>query len=235
MRFFDTYPRFYETTRTLLKPNRFQQRWRMIVDGNRSLFENARVLDLAAHDGRWSFAALTAGAAYVEGVEARADLVEGAKENFRHYGVGVENATFVCDDAVAYLEAAALPRFDVVLNLGFLYHTMKHMQVIEGMARTGARHFVIDTSLTKGAGALIKLMTEDADDFRNAVRADAQRPKNVLVGAPSKDAVRMMLDDVGYDCDEIDWFAHVDDFAECDDYREGFRTTFVATRRAPGA
>ena len=103
------------------------------------------------------------------------------------------------------------------------------------MARTGARHFVIDTSLTKGAGALIKLMTEDADDFRNAVRADAQRPKNVLVGAPSKDAVRMMLDDVGYDCDEIDWFAHVDDFAECDDYREGFRTTFVATRRAPGA
>lgn len=231
MRFFDTYPRFYETTRTLLKPNRFHQRWGMIVDRNRTLFENARVLDLASHDGRWSFAALKAGAAYVEGVEARAELVDGATANFRHYGVDDAAAKFVCADVVDYLDGDSLPRFDVVLNLGFLYHTMKHMQVIEGMARTGARSFVIDTSIAKGDGALIQLMTEDADDFRNAVRTDARRPKNVLVGAPSKSAIRMMLDDVGYDCAEVDWFAHVGDFAECEDYREGFRTTFVATRR----
>ena len=232
MQFFDDYPRFYETTRTLLKPNRFQQRWEMIVGRHRPLFEKARVLDLAAHDGRWSFAALKAGAAYVEGVEARPELVDGATANFRHYGVDDAAAKFLCADVVDYLGHASLPRFDVVLNLGFLYHTMKHLQVIEGMARTGARHFVIDTSIGKGEGAFIQLMTEDADDFRNAVRADRERPKNVLVGAPSKDAVRMMLDDVGYDCEEVDWFAHVADFAECEDYREGFRTTFVATRRA---
>ena len=233
MRFFDTFPRFYETTRTLLKPNRFHQRWGMIIERNRSLFGNARVLDLASHDGRWSFAALKAGAAYVEGVEARPELVEGATANFRYYGVGEAAGKFLCDDVVAYLEAPTLPRFDVVLNLGFLYHTMKHMQVIEGMARTHARHFIIDTSIAKGDGAMIQLTTEDADDFRNAVRTDAERPKSVLVGAPSKDAVRMMLADVGYDCEEIDWFAHVADFAECDDYRDGYRTTFVATRRAP--
>ena len=232
MRFFDQYPRFYETTRTLLKPNRFQQRWDMIVGRNRALFENARVLDLAAHDGRWSFAALKAGASFVEGVEARPELVEGARENVRHYGVDAV-CNFIRGDVIDYLEREDLPRFDIVLNLGFLYHTMKHMQVIEGMARTGARAFVIDTSIAKADGALIQLMTEDADDFRNAVRDDPARSRDILVGAPTKGAVRMMLDDAGYACEEIDWFAHVTDFSECDDYREGFRATFLATRRDP--
>lgn len=231
MRFFDDYPRFYETTRTLLKPNRFQQRWSMVVDKNRALFHDARVLDLAAHDGRWSFAALKAGASYVEGVEGRAELVEGAKANFRHYGVSDAAYAFECADVVAYLERASLRRFDLVLNLGFLYHTMKHMQVIEGMARTGAQRFIIDTSLAKADGAQIHLLKEDADDFRNAVRTDPDRSKNVVVGAPTKDAVALMLDDVGYDCTELDWFSQVTDFTECEDYQSSYRTTFVATRR----
>jgi len=71
IRFFDEYSRFYQTTGPLPKPNRFQQRWRMIIDPNGDLFQGARVLDIASHDGRWSFAALKAGAEFVEGVEGR--------------------------------------------------------------------------------------------------------------------------------------------------------------------
>lgn len=40
----------------------------------------AKVLDLAAHDGRWSYALAQAGARRVLGIEARQELVDGFKQ-----------------------------------------------------------------------------------------------------------------------------------------------------------
>lgn len=45
------------------------------------------LLDIASHDGRWSFAAYKAGAEYVAGIEARSQLTNLAYENMQHYGV----------------------------------------------------------------------------------------------------------------------------------------------------
>jgi 23S rRNA G2069 N7-methylase RlmK/C1962 C5-methylase RlmI len=117
-RFFDEYSRFYQTTGTGLEPNRLYQRWRMIIDQNRALYHGARVLDLASHDGRWSFSALKAGAQFVKGVEARAELVRRAHENFAYYGVPSSCYHFVCEDAVKFLSENRM-KFDIVLNLGF--------------------------------------------------------------------------------------------------------------------
>src|SRR5262245_21272680 len=88
--FFDRHPRFYENTGTKLKPNRFVQRYQAIIHMNKEAFLGARVLDLASHDGRWSMAALDAGAQYIEGVEGRLELVARSFETFKHYEVPCE-------------------------------------------------------------------------------------------------------------------------------------------------
>ena len=47
------------------------ERYEALFASNRDIFDGARVLDLATHDGRYSFAALKTGAAHVTGVEVR--------------------------------------------------------------------------------------------------------------------------------------------------------------------
>src|SRR5918993_4504345 len=69
MAFFDDYPAFCGTGRTAAIPRRLNLRHRAIIEANQDILARARVLDLASHDGRWSFAALEAGATQRSGVE----------------------------------------------------------------------------------------------------------------------------------------------------------------------
>lgn len=50
--------------------HRLNQRHKLIVDPFREQIVSARVLDVACHDGRWSYVLAAAGAAEVVGVEA---------------------------------------------------------------------------------------------------------------------------------------------------------------------
>ncbi len=231
MRFFDQYRRFYETTGTLLKPNRFQQRWRIIIDENKAVLRGARVLDIASHDGRWSFAVLKAGASYVEGVEARPELVARARHTFPYYGIAQSAYSFLCQDALQYLAASRLPQFDIVLLLGFFYHTLKHLEILENVERTGARLIIIDTGVAADEEPVIRVGLEDANDIRNAVDHRSSGAGMVPVGLPSREALRLMLDWIGFDFGEIDWRDRVADFTECEDYYSGARGTFLAARR----
>src|SRR3990170_6442773 len=56
--FFDQFPRFYETSQTFAYPSRLNLRHEAIFGENQDIFEGRRVLDIASHDGRWSFASL---------------------------------------------------------------------------------------------------------------------------------------------------------------------------------
>ena len=56
--FFDQYPRFYDTSETFAYPSRLNLRHEAIFAENTDIFEGRRVLDIASHGGRWSFAAL---------------------------------------------------------------------------------------------------------------------------------------------------------------------------------
>lgn len=231
MPFFDQYPLFYESTGTLLKPNRFEQRWRMIVEKNLHLFRGARVLDLASHDGRWSFASLKAGAAYVQGIEGRSELVGRAENTFAHYEIDQTHYSFICGDAVGNLAQPSFPKFDLVLNLGFFYHTMRHMELLENMARTGARAFIIDTGVNPYAEPVISIYVEDVKNPRNAVDHRQAGVSHVPVGQPSRSALAIMLDSIGFDLTELNWRDCVEDFSDCQDYKIGARGTFVAVRR----
>jgi hypothetical protein len=232
LHFFDEYSRFYETTGTRLKPNRFRQRHKAIIQSNVHLLQDARVLDLASDDGRWAFAALKAGAKCVLGVEARAELVRRGRETFAHYGVAPETGRLLVDDVEHYLASPNREPFDVILCLGFFYHTMHHMRLLELMRGTGAHTFIIDTVVAPSSLPVISMYTEPVDDVRSAVDHAGTGAGQIPVGVPSRQAMKLMLAYLGFNLSELPWRPFCDDWAECEDYEAGHRGTFVAQRVA---
>ena len=150
-RFFDDYPRFYETSRTAASTGRLNLRYDAIFGQNRDIFAGAKVLDIASHDGRWSLAALACGAESVIGIEARPELAAHAAENLERYGFGTERYSFITGDINQVFDKQSFD-VDVVLCLGFLYHTLRYNELLSGIRRANPRHVLIDTQARDDAG-----------------------------------------------------------------------------------
>ncbi len=105
--FFEQHPEFLETSETAASRRRLNMRHQMMIEENREILDGARVIDIASHDGRWSFAALEANAAHVTGIEGRKDLVEHAIETFTAKGVARDKFDFVVGDAHNVLTAGS--------------------------------------------------------------------------------------------------------------------------------
>ncbi len=103
------------------------------------------MLDLASHDGRWTFAAIKAGAAHVLGIEARQYLIDRARKTFADYGMEQEKFEFIQGDVFDVLRRSICG--DTVLCLGFLYHTLRHAELIHLISVTRATAIMIDTEL----------------------------------------------------------------------------------------
>jgi hypothetical protein len=167
--FFEQFPRFYRTSQTAATTERLNLRYEAIFGENRDIFAGASVLDLASHDGRWSLAALATGARSVTGIEARPELVKAATENLGAYGYGADHARFVTGDVHQVLNTQDFDA-DVVLCLGFLYHTLRYNELLSGIRRTNARYLIIDTFSPHMMGPVpnVKVITENADQQGSA-------------------------------------------------------------------
>ena len=88
--------------------------------------EGKRVLDIASHDGRWTMAAIDAGASHVLGIEARKALVDAAHATFAKYAVMPKKFGFITGDVHDVLTRVPPGSIDTVLCLGFFYHTIHH-------------------------------------------------------------------------------------------------------------
>lgn len=231
--FFDAYPRFYDTSVTRATQGRLNMRYEAIFAENRDLFGGARVLDIASHDGRWSLAALASGATSVVGIEGRDHLVANAAESLRHYGYGPDQFRFIVGDVHEVLNAQDLD-VDVVLCLGFLYHTMRYSELFRGIRRSNARHVIIDTKAPRMLDpfASIAVVGERSERETNAV-SDAYAPSSkVLTGQPNLAAVRRMMRIYGYRLESrSDWRGILQDNPElraqgdCRDYVTQQRVT----------
>jgi SAM-dependent methyltransferase len=230
--FCDLYPRFLETTETVPSRPRLNSRWRAIIEWNEAILAGSRVIDLGCHDGRWSFAALKAGASHVIGVEARAHLAEKAAENFRFYGVPSASYELVAGDAVDALRKTEAGSVDVLMCLGFFYHTMEHMRLLLEAKRIGAKYLIVDTAISPASEPVIALRFESGDDARNSIDYGRTGNKNILVGQPSRSGLEAMLDYAGYQAEFFDWSANgVDDWTDLPDYAAHVRVTARAQRQ----
>jgi predicted RNA methylase len=212
--FFDEYSRFIETSETTKDPTLLNVRHKGLIDANRNLIQGASILDLASHDGRWSFAALKAGATHVYGIDSRPRRIRKALQNMAHYKVRKDHYTFVCGDMFAEIPKITR-KIDCIFVFGVFYHIVSHMLLIEMLSRLEAKYIIIDSVTSRLRPPVIQFKKELG--------------KTRLVGHPSKAAIVAMLSYYGWACREIDWMALLGD-VKYTQYRSGRRITIVGQR-----
>ena len=248
MQFFDQYDRFYATSQTSPHPHRLNGRHEAIISRNAHLLSGKKILDIASHDGRWSFAALQAGAAFVKGIEPRQQLIDNAVNSFDHYGIEPGRYKFERGDVFDLLGNES---FDVVLCLGFFYHTIRHAELLDRIERTGAKFVVIDTEVTPPSGEAsvgkpndprlvfnnpntIQLLHDLVSDEQMACTDSLTRDGKTLVGRPSRAAVKFLSSHFGYSCTNFDWKSYFVENSESilpmNDYYKGWRDSFFLSK-----
>lgn len=141
---------FLKTSKTLAYPHRLNWRCEILLARNQEAIKDKRVLDLASHDGRFSYACLKLGASHVTGVEGRPHLVKSANENLTSLGYRPDQFSFVKDDVFNYLNKVQPKEFDTILCFGFFYHTVRQSELIQEIVRIQPRYFILDTRIARG-------------------------------------------------------------------------------------
>lgn len=184
--------------------NRLNRRHQFLVEPFAADLADASVLDLASHDGRWSYALSAAGAREVVGIEARAEVMA----QFDSYPAGPVK------DRVSFLEGDiydVLPRlvaegrrFDVVAVYGLLYHVMDHYLLLKLIARLEPRLVVIDSEFFMSPDPVVRIIRETTDQKLHSI-AHVPGQVKAPAGIPSRAALESMADTLGYGVEWADW------------------------------
>ena len=232
--FFDQYPRFYSTSTvgTSSRGERLNERYRALISPNESIIRDKTILDLASHDGRWSFAALKAGARHVTGIEARSHFVESAIATTRDYGIGAERYQFIVGDIFDQIENVQTDTIDTVFCFGIFYHTPHHMLLLSKIARLNPKNLILDTEIDPSPDeCIVRFRKEKIARDGNSLVGQPGDPLHALVGRPSRIALETMLTSFGWTFTYYDWHrAGIKNWHGMRAYRDGWRVSLVATR-----
>lgn len=234
MSFFDEFPAFYRTSTTGAEPARLAKRHSMLITAQRSFISGRSVLDIASHDGRWSFAALKAGARHVTGIEARADLVGAAQQTFAEYGVSPERYKFVIGDFFERVREIPRGEINTIFCFGFLYHTLRHAELFQAMRGLDADTIILDTAVVPGGGRpLIDIGPEDARKQYAGTALAGAAADEALVGIPNVEAVKVLARYFGYQIEQLDWSPLTTiDKTGIENYAAKTRASFLLTARS---
>jgi len=231
--FLKTLPPYDDNANTVY---RLEQRRRLIIEPFAPQIEGARVLDIAAHDGRWSYALAHAGAAEVVGVEARAELV--ARFDAFPETAFKPRVRLTCNDLYAEIEARVSrgESFDMVAVYGIFYHIMDHFRLLSLIRRLAPRLIVIDSEFITLDNAMVQVLKEEVSNPLNAV-SDVPGVTHTVVGVPSRRATGFMAEALGY---ELSWVDHAtllgrDRRGMKDYFREGRKARFTCALTPAGA
>lgn len=184
--------------------SRMNLRHEMILAPLRSEITGRKVLDLAAHDGRWAYAFAAAGAREVVGIEGRPALVE----RFERFpdDAARGRVTMVQDDIFDGLEklVARGDTFEVIGILGIFYHIMDHFRLLRLAAALRPKLMIVDSEFAARPGAVILMSRERTDKDLNALPQIAGQVRAV-VGIPSPKALESMADALDLSFDWLDW------------------------------
>jgi hypothetical protein len=135
---------------------------------------------------------------------------------------------FVQGDVFEALEGADI-EVDVVLCLGFFYHTLRHNELLSRIRRTGAGSIVMDTEIQRSGESIMRIGQEFITHQGNAVADEFSFGDIVLTGRPSVPALELLGRGHGFELERLsDWAAVLRDNPAADqvgDYRIGRRVT----------
>ncbi|MGR3541463.1 MAG: class I SAM-dependent methyltransferase [Hasllibacter sp.] len=184
--------------------DRLNVRHRFVVDAVRDELRGARLLDLASHDGRWSYAYAAAGAASVHGVEGRQELID----MFAAYPATdfKANCTFERADIFDALERMVREgaRFDVVAMLGILYHVTDHHRLLRLVRALEPRLVIVDSEFIARPNPVVQFGRERTDNPLNAIGHLAGQ-EVTLVGTPSHGFMAAAAETLGWTIQWADW------------------------------
>ncbi len=231
---------FLKTSRVKKDVSRLNYRCELLLTQNSHAIRNKRVLDLASHDGLFTYACLKLGARYVVGVEPRSNLVSDANENLRSLGCKTNQYEFVIDDAFDYLSTVEEEQFDTILCFGFFYHIKNQTELLDLITSTKPKYLILDTFVedfqlpkaelhgirrreTKKIAGYMVFYQED-QDFDMASFGSSN-----LVGMPNKSLVEALLIDGGFNFKQINWNdENVIDRGDITDYKKQTRVSYIA-------
>lgn len=184
--------------------HRMNTREAFIVAPFKADIAGARVLDLAAHDGRWSYALSLAGAREVLGIEGRPELV--ARFGDMPPGEVSERITLRVADIFDELQRLGQvgEEFDVVALYGVFYHVMDHFLLLKRIMALRPRLIIVDSEFISMDSPVMQLVRERTDNPLNAL-ADYSGQEVTIKGIPSTGAMEAMADVLGHSCEWIDW------------------------------
>jgi len=185
-------------------PHRLNWRCEILLTRNQEAIEGKKVLDLASHDGVFSYACLKMGASHVTGVEGRESLIKSAIGNLTSLGCPPERFTFIQGDVFDYLKGVKPQEFDTILCFGIFYHTIRQTELLREIKRIRPGHFILDTFMQRGyfvnpflahPSSLFKLigrlrfrhlfhMSKTVGDAQKALSYEPVSPASISRGSP---------------------------------------------------
>jgi 2-polyprenyl-3-methyl-5-hydroxy-6-metoxy-1,4-benzoquinol methylase len=232
MDFFDDYPQFYQTSKTGPTPNRLNKRFRAIFDTDPKIFSGATVLDISSHDGRWSFAALKTGARHVTGIEPRQHLVENSNETLSSLGFQ-KGADFEFLQGDVFEVMKDRRTFDVVMCLGFFYHTYRHPELMKIIHECQPKVVVVDSQVVDMPGRFCAVRADEVHREFEAFTDPSSHKGRTFVAMPTKDLLSFFFELYGFSVEFADWAAILADgkLAGVQDYSENRRATLICRRK----
>lgn len=140
---------FLKTSKSAAHPNRLNWRCEILLTRNQEAIKGKKILDLASHDGRFSYACLRLGAKHVTGVECRPHLFKYAQGNLINLGCKSQSFDFIHNDVFDYLPKVRPREFDTILCFGFFYHTIRQIELLREIKRIQPKYLILDTFMEK--------------------------------------------------------------------------------------
>ncbi len=204
--------------------NRHRQRKRYFFEPMVHLFGGSlagkRVLDLGCNAGYWSLSAIEAGAESVLGVDGRQMHIDQANLVFGVKGIDPDRYNFEVANIYDF-DFARFGPFDIVLNLGLMYHISKHVELMEKISEVNSDFMVVDTGLARVPGSYLKVRYENVESPRNAVDYE-------LVMSPTQKAVHDIAGQFGYSV--VTLKPEFTDWTGSREYRYGRRRAFFCAK-----
>jgi trehalose 2-sulfotransferase len=225
---FDRYDEIRDSAARPVDAKRLRHRYEAIIGSNRDLFPNARVLNIHSGDGRWSYAALDAGAAHVVGVDSERAQVEIARNIFAELRVNPGSFEFITGEILAALRPFRPESFDVVLCQEFTKLPDPHL-FFQRLHRLQPKHIILDTAVIDGEVPMISFRLKDPD--RTATNSDARSA--AIRAVPNHELIRMLCDYFDFRWRLIDWGRlGISDWTGIRDYEGDRHRTYVLDRAA---
>ena len=210
-------------------------RWlgKVLVENNLVAIKDKSVLDLRCQNGQFMYAALQAGAKYVEGIEKQHELMEMARENLATcFGGDAENNRYRINEGslLRVLRKIKPNTFDTIFCFGVMNKLINNAGMMQQIARINPTYLIIDVNVSAASEPVMEFDAENNEDSSTDIEEDVKTDgRNVSL--PSKSAIELILNTYKFKFEYIDWSKEdIIDWVGLEEYQNGQRVSIIATR-----